>query len=326
MSRDLWLKQLRIAGADTRSVEDVLTDDVPVDGLQHAGSALLRVERSDVLVAIARSLIEALGERNWIGDAELIAELEHYVDRTAPDLIALPVALDELGEALDQSAGSESFIDVTDGALWPAQLFDVDQGPADFDPASDRWLLVVGLGSRPAYETMQRFVATIEQPDLASRLADALAGSGAFRRFQTELSRHEASTRAGTGSVTMLAWVERAPGSPIVATNPIASCDDRTRPTGPLKSSLTVRFKREVRRCCGASNSSHLRCLPPLASARLVQRRRRRLHLHRMPGQRQAVHRDPRQHLGRDRRTERVKRPDRQASGSLTEGLGTVIT
>ncbi len=122
---------------------------------------------------------------------ELIVELEHYVDRTASDLTTLPVALDELGEALDQSGGSDSFIDLTDGTLWPAQLFDVDQGPADFDPESDRWLLVVGLGSGPAYDAMQRFVATIEQPDLALRLSDALAGSGAFRRFQTELSRHE---------------------------------------------------------------------------------------------------------------------------------------
>ena len=191
MSRDLWLKQLRVAGADTRSIEDVLNGDVPVDGLQHAGSALLRAEPSDVLFAIARSLIEALGDRDWIGDTELIAELEHYGHHTASDLIALPVALDELGEALDQSAGSESFIDVTNGALWPAQLFDVDQGPVDFDPGSDRWLLVVGLGSQPAYETMRRFVATIQQPDLASRLTDALGGSGAFRRFHTELSRHE---------------------------------------------------------------------------------------------------------------------------------------
>ena len=154
MSRDVWLKRLRVAGAATRSVEDALTDDVPVDGLQHAGSALLRAEPSGVLVAVARRLIEALGDRGWTGDAELIAELEHYVDHTASGLIALPVALDGLGEALDQPAGSESFIDVANGGLWPAQLFDVDQGPADSDPASDRWLVVVGLGSRPAYEVM----------------------------------------------------------------------------------------------------------------------------------------------------------------------------
>jgi len=191
MSRDLWLKQLRIAGADTRSVEEVLASDVPSDGLQHAGGALLRVERSDAVVAIARRLIETLRDRGWVGDAELIVELEHYVDRTASDLKTLPVALDELGEALDQSGGSDSFIDLTDGALWPGQLFDVDQGPTDFDPASDRWLLVVGLGSGPAYKAMQRFVATIQQPALASRLTAALDGSGAFRRFQTELSRHD---------------------------------------------------------------------------------------------------------------------------------------
>jgi len=191
MSRDLWLKHLRIAGADMRSVEEVLADDIPVDGLQHAGSAVLRAERSEVLAAIARRLIEALADRGWTGDAELIAELEHYVNHTASDLNALPVSLDELGQALEQSAASESFIDVVDGALWPAQLFDVDQGPADFDPASDRWLLVFGLGSGPAYEVMQRFVASIEQPDLSSRLMAALVGSGAFRRFQSQLSRHD---------------------------------------------------------------------------------------------------------------------------------------
>lgn len=146
MSRDLWLKQLRIAGADTRSVEEVLADNVPVDGLQHAGHAILRAECTKVLAAIPRRLIKALGDRGWAGDAELIAELERYVNDAESDLTALAVALDEVGEALDQSAASESFIDVVDGVLWPAQLFDFDEGPADFDPASDRWLIVVGLG------------------------------------------------------------------------------------------------------------------------------------------------------------------------------------
>ncbi len=191
MSRDLWSKQLRIAGADTRLVEDALAGDVPVDGLQHAGTTLLRAEPSEILTAIAGRVIEALGERGWTGDAELIAELGHQGDGTAGDLIALPVELDQLGEALDQSAGSESVIDLTDATLWPGELFDVGQGPDDFDPDSDRWLPVAGLGSRPAYDTMRRFVATIDQPELASRLTDALGGSGAFGRFRTELSRHE---------------------------------------------------------------------------------------------------------------------------------------
>ena len=144
MSRDLWLKQLRIAGADPRSVEEILADDVPVDALQHAGGAVLRAERSEMLAAVARRLIKALGDRGWTGDAELIAELGCYVNNAESNLTALAVALDEVGEALDQSAASESFIDVNDGVPWPAQLFDFDEGPADFDPASDRWLIVAG--------------------------------------------------------------------------------------------------------------------------------------------------------------------------------------
>ncbi|MCP4961325.1 MAG: hypothetical protein GY925_18930, partial [Actinomycetia bacterium] len=112
MARDLWLKQLRIAGADPRAVEDVLTSDVPADGLQHAGSAVVRAGHTDLLATIAGLLIEGLGGRGWTGDAELIDELNHYVDHTTADLVGLPVELDQLGEALDQSAGTESFIDL----------------------------------------------------------------------------------------------------------------------------------------------------------------------------------------------------------------------
>lgn len=118
-------------------------------------------------------------------------ELEHHMARTSSELVPLSVELDWLGEALDQPVSSESFIDVTDGSLWPAILFEDDQGPADFDPSSDRWLPVVGQGSPPKYEVMQRFVTTVDQPDLVSRLSDALVGSGAFRKFQKTLSRNE---------------------------------------------------------------------------------------------------------------------------------------
>jgi len=110
---------------------------------------------------------------------------------TSSELVPLSVELDWLGEALDQPESSESFIDVADGSLWPAILFEDDQGPADFDPSSNRWLPVIGQGSPPKYGVMQRFVATVDQPGLASRLSDALVGSGAFRKFQKALSRHE---------------------------------------------------------------------------------------------------------------------------------------
>jgi len=183
--------QLRIAGADTPTLEDLLAHDLPVDGLQHAGRALLRADRSDRLIAVAGLMIVSLRDRDWDGDRELIAELEHYADGGASGLILLPVDLDELGEALDESRASESYIDLVSGTLWPAQLFEVDQGPDDFDPDdSRRWLLVDGLGPGTAYGVMQRFISTIDQSGLASRLGDAIAGSRAFRRFESELSRH----------------------------------------------------------------------------------------------------------------------------------------
>ncbi|MEO6126494.1 MAG: hypothetical protein ABIR32_22565 [Ilumatobacteraceae bacterium] len=85
-----------------------------------------------------------------------------------------------------------SYIDLADATVWPGELFDVDQGPDDFDADnSDRWLPVVGDRSRAAYAVMERFIATIDSPGLASRLQAEINGSGAFRRFQAELSRHD---------------------------------------------------------------------------------------------------------------------------------------
>ena len=169
-----------------------MAGDVPVNGLQHAGSAILRSDRSAALVEVASRLVVALGERGWTGDNELAVELGHYVSGTSSDLVALQVELDQLGDVLDESGGSGSYLDIVEGTVWPGQLFDVDQGPADFDEDSDRWMRVQGLESRSAYATMERFVATIENEDIVERLTDALSRSGPFQRFRTELSRYEA--------------------------------------------------------------------------------------------------------------------------------------
>ena len=147
---------------------------------------------SDELVPIATALIEALSRRGWPGDPELIAELEHVRNGTNPELALLQVDLNDLSEALDQSLASVSYIDLTNAMVWPRELFDVDQGPDDFDADdSHRWIPVVGAGSNVAYTVIERFIATIDNPGLAARLLDTIKGSGAFRRFQTELSRHD---------------------------------------------------------------------------------------------------------------------------------------
>lgn len=192
MSRDAWSTRLRIAGNDASAVEKVLADGGPDDGLQVAGQAVLRCPPSPGLTTQAVTLAASLSRRGWPGDAELIAELEHVSDGTNSDLALLPVELDDLGEALDQSPTSVSYIDLTNGVVWPGELFDIGQEPEDFDADdSARWLPVVGVGSKAAYAVMERFIDTIESPGLASRLRDVVSGPKVFRRFQTELSRHD---------------------------------------------------------------------------------------------------------------------------------------
>jgi hypothetical protein len=192
VSGDEWLRQLRVAGNDASVVASILDFGVPDDGLQHAGQAVVRCSSSTTLIAVVASLIESLLRRDWFGDPELIGELVHVGEGTTSELMVLAVDLDEIGEALDQSPASVSYVDLADGTLWLGELFDVDQGPEDFDADdSDRWLPVVGDGPRAAYALMERFIATIDSPGLASRLQAEINGSGAFRRFQVELSCHD---------------------------------------------------------------------------------------------------------------------------------------
>ena len=156
------------------------------------GSSRHSLSDQTALSAASTTLIGSLSRRDWSGDPELIVELEHVRDGTTSELSLVAVDLDELGEALDQSPAGVSYLDLTTATLWPAELFDVDQGPEDFDDDdTDRWMPIVGTGSRPAYAVMERFISTIDSPGLASRLQTKINGSGAFRRFLAELSRHE---------------------------------------------------------------------------------------------------------------------------------------
>lgn len=116
----------------------------------------------------------------------------HVRDGTSPALLLLVVDLDDIGEALDQAPAIVSYIDLANEMLWPGELFYVDHGPGDFDADDpDRWLPVVGGGSKAAYVVMERFISTIASPGLACRLQAEINRSGAFRRFQAALSRHD---------------------------------------------------------------------------------------------------------------------------------------
>lgn len=192
MSRDPWLTKLRVAGNDATAVVTLLADGAPDDGLQLAGQAILRCQRSPGLIALTATLTASLSRRGWPGDAELVAELEHFRNGTTPVVSLLLVELDDLGDALDQSPASVSYVDLTTGVVWPGELFEVGQEPDDFDADdSTRWLPVVGAGATAAYAVMERFIDTIDNPGLASRLRAEISGPKAFRRFQTTLSGHD---------------------------------------------------------------------------------------------------------------------------------------
>ena len=190
MSRDPWRDPIRVARGDPVALRALL-DELPADGLQHAGSAVLTIGAGSVSASFVVRLIGALRERAWIGDDELAAAIErHHLRLETAELIPVSVSLEDLAEVLDESFASESFIDLKSGVVWAGDLLDLDQGPDDFDRDDDeRWLPVMGLGPSVDLKNMERFVATIPDAQLARLLMDAISRPDAFGRFRTALER-----------------------------------------------------------------------------------------------------------------------------------------
>jgi len=183
---------------DGRAVVDLLHrvggDD---ESLQLAGDGVIAavMQRVDGAAELARELVAALRQRGWDGDDELAEQLEAQLgSRPAAMLRGLPVDLEELGGILEGdplSVGGR--IDIRTGEVWPQAAIDyaVETGEEDEDTADDpeRWLAVHGEGSREGYRDMELFIASVENPGRAERLAIAIKGRGAFRRFKDELAR-----------------------------------------------------------------------------------------------------------------------------------------
>ena len=77
---------------------------------------------------------------------------------------------------------------------WPQAAIEyaLETGEEDEDTADDpeRWLQVYGEGSRESYRDMELFIASVQDAaGRAERLAIAIRGRGAFRRFKDELAR-----------------------------------------------------------------------------------------------------------------------------------------
>jgi hypothetical protein len=135
---------------------------------------------------VMRQLLPELGDRGWLGDDELVAELVHALNGGTTELRPTPVDLDELGSHLDGPTDLEEgwVLEVATGRFWPRDPMGMagEEEPEDFDDP-DAFLRVAPLGSRAGYGDMRDFIATVTDERLADRLEVAIQGRGAFRRF-----------------------------------------------------------------------------------------------------------------------------------------------
>jgi hypothetical protein len=207
---------------DGRAVVDLLggvgADD---DSLQLAGDGVIAavMQRVDGAAELADKLVVGLRQRGWDGDDELADQLEARLGSgPAAMLRALPVDLEELAGILEGdplSVGGR--IDIRTGEVWPQAAIEyaLETGEEDDETADDpeRWLAIGGEGSREGYRDMELFIASVEDPGRAERLAIAIRGRGAFRRFKDELARWPASLSDGTHSPRSASAAARDHGS-----------------------------------------------------------------------------------------------------------------
>lgn len=166
------------------------------DVLQLAGDGILLALTQEVDGApeLAASCARKLRTRDWEGDDFLANQLAVVRGETpAPTLRPLPVDLEELSDVLE---GDDAFgagaIDLVTGQVWPGSALDYAQETGEELPDledPERWLYVEGMGSHGGYGDMEAFISTVNNPDEADRLAIAITGKGAFRRFKDVLAR-----------------------------------------------------------------------------------------------------------------------------------------
>jgi hypothetical protein len=104
------------------------------------------------------------------------------------------VDLDELASHLDRPSEFDVgwMLEVATGQLRPRDPMGMAgmEEPEDFDDP-DAFKAVIALGSRVGYGDMEDFIAAVGEGHLADRLAVAIQGKGAFRRFKDTLHPNE---------------------------------------------------------------------------------------------------------------------------------------
>jgi hypothetical protein len=177
------------------SVDLLLAHD-PVEVAHLAGPGLIDAIAGghDVARVVVADLVPALDTRGWLGDDELVTELVRATEGGPDELRPTPADLDELASHLDGPTEFDEgwVIEVATGRMWPRDPVTMagEDEPEGFDDP-DRFVVVLGLGSRVGYGDMVDFIVRVTDEPLAERLEDAIRGKGAFRRFKDTLHRDE---------------------------------------------------------------------------------------------------------------------------------------
>jgi hypothetical protein len=140
-----------------------------------AASAVIALAEPAGVAAVA-PLVESLRARAWSGDAELLELLSALSSRSSTGRRGLPVDLDMLNDVLSNPEGG--YLDLETGNVWPMSIVDDGQveGLAGYgdDPDPQRWLDVVGEGSREAYQDMVDFTEGVSDERTHDDLSTAL--------------------------------------------------------------------------------------------------------------------------------------------------------
>lgn len=107
-------------------------------------------------------------------------ELSGYLDTETGEVISMPDSVMRAVEDSDEA--TEALPD------WEQEL--VETAERILGDEKDRFLPIPRRESREGYELMTAFADTVKSKDLREKLAIALDGQGAFRRFRNVLNHH----------------------------------------------------------------------------------------------------------------------------------------
>lgn len=169
-------------------------------GAEGAAASEADAEIARLLVAIAGRL----HERGWRGDHDLAQDIEAELSGADSQLRPLQVDLADLVQIMSSGGDfrSEGRLNLDTGEISCYQPFGDrlaafdDEDDEDEDPA-EAWTNVAFIesGGRDGWYDMSDFAELQHDPNIANRLARAIEGKGAFRRFRDAVDQLDLADR-----------------------------------------------------------------------------------------------------------------------------------